>query len=107
MASGNIMSRNKYYSDTIRDINGGTGTIRLYKRNGICTMEVEVTPSGTGSVTVTIPDAYKSIGAVFHQWEYNGQSNYVYFYANNTNVTIVHTGNNEIADIITYMTSEF
>lgn len=106
MASGNIVSRNKYYSDIVTDINGGTGTIRLYKRNGICTMVVEVIPSEETGVTFTLPDAYIAIGAVFHQWEYKGQSNYVYFYANNTNVTIVHTGNDEIADIITYMVSE-
>lgn len=107
MASGNIMSQNKYYSDTVTDINGGTGNVRLYKRNGICMMNVEVTPSGADNVTFTIPSAYKSIGAVFHQWEYNGQSNYVYFYRNGTNVTITHTGNNEIADIITYIAFEF
>lgn len=97
------MEFESYDSDTITTgIANASGTLRFYKKNGMVTLIVDVSPSSSSNITFTIPEKYRPITGIYHQYYYNTQNVYLYFY-NTGAATIIHTNTNDVLTTVSYV----
>lgn len=86
----------------ITQFSNASGHLRLRRFGRLVIMQIDLTPTDTHDVKVSLPNGYKINGAFFHQVTYKNNDIYVYGYTN-LELHISHTTNDIIELVVPYI----
>lgn len=107
--TGNIISQISNFENfltvsevDITQFSNASGHLRLRRFGRLVIMQIDLTPTDTHDVKVSLPNGYKINGAFFHQVTYKNNDIYVYGYTN-LELHISHTTNDIIELVVPYI----